>query len=60
MPFPQQRLDLDLKNALAAEAGINDLGALLEAETVPCVTEREHRLHLDHAASTPRKELCTP
>ena len=37
--------------ALAALAGISDLGALLEAVTVPWAAAREQRLHLDRGAA---------
>ena len=37
--------------ALAAQAGISDLGALLEAVTVPWAAAREQRLHLDRGAA---------
>jgi hypothetical protein len=43
-PAPPPGPDLQ---ALAALAGISDLGALLEAVTVPWAAPREQRLHLD-------------
>jgi transposase len=45
---------------LAAEAGIGDLGALLEAVTLPWHAVREQRLHLDRGHARRKDSGCTP
>jgi Rhodopirellula transposase DDE domain len=45
---------------LAAEAGIDDLAALLEAVTLPWQAAREQRLHLDRGHARRKDSGCTP
>jgi hypothetical protein len=45
---------------LAAEAGIDDLGALLEAVTLPWQAAREQRLHLDRGHARRKDSGCAP
>jgi hypothetical protein len=45
---------------LAAEAGIDDLGALLEAVTLPWQAVREQRLHLARGHARGKDSGCTP
>jgi hypothetical protein len=45
---------------LAAEAGIDDLGALLEAVTPPWRAVREQRLHLARGHARNKDSGCTP
>jgi Rhodopirellula transposase DDE domain len=56
-PAPEPGPDLE---RLAAEAGIDDLGALLEAVTVPWQAAREQRLHLDRGHARNKNSGCTP
>jgi hypothetical protein len=56
-PAPQPGPDLE---RLAAEAGIDDLGALLEAVTLPWQAAREQRLHLDRGHARSKDSGCTP
>jgi Rhodopirellula transposase DDE domain len=46
--------------ALAALAGISDLGALLEAVAVPWAAAREQRLHLDRGRARRKSSGSTP
>jgi hypothetical protein len=56
-PAPEPGPDLE---TLAAEAGIADLGALLEAVTLPWQAAREQRLHLDRGHARRKDSGCTP
>ena len=56
-PAPEPGPDLE---TLAAEAGIGDLGALLEAVTLPWQAVREQRLHLDRGHPRRKDSGCTP
>ena len=56
-PPPAPAPDLE---ELAALAGISDLGALLEAVTVPWQAGREQRLHLARGHTRNKDSGCTP
>ncbi len=56
-PAPAPAPDLE---RLAAEAGIDDLGALLEAVTLPWQAVREQRLHLARGHARNKHSGCTP
>jgi hypothetical protein len=58
-PPPPAQPAPDLET-LAAEAGIGDLAALLEAVTLPWQAAREQRLHLDRGHARRKDSGCTP
>jgi Rhodopirellula transposase DDE domain len=58
-PAPAPALAPDLER-LAAEAGIDDLGALLDAVTLPWQAVREQRLHLDRGHARRKDSGCVP
>ena len=59
-PASPQRRRPPTWSALAAEAGIGDLGALLDAVTLPWQAAREQRLHLARGHARRKDSGCAP